>query len=180
MSAATNIVKHVVLAGCAALPIILLVSFHVTLHHGTECAESCGQWSVPDLEAIRVRIQVDSTMLRYIDDEAKDEHNDGLLSGWTMLLPSGRLAHRSQLQYYAQVFVTIGKPAIEPLAKWVMSDNLATRYIAIYSLESITQVEYGHSYFDLDATGNNRRSMLRLCLAERQQTGKVRGKPSWR
>src|SRR5438067_1492230 len=76
--------------------------------------------------------------------------------GWEMDLPSGRTVARSTLQTNARVLIALGPDAVPPLLPWVMNDNPALRYVAIYSLEQITGEKPYLPYFDQTNSGENR------------------------
>ena len=84
------------------------------------------------------------------------EHISPVQDGWEMELPSGRAVARSELQTEARVLIALGPDAVPYLLPWVMNDNLALRYVAIYALEQITgEIPY-LAYFDHADHGENR------------------------
>ncbi len=68
--------------------------------------------------------------------------------GWEVDLPSGRKVARSALQTQARALITLGPDAVPHLLHWVLNDNLALRYVAIYALEQITREKPYLPYFD--------------------------------
>jgi hypothetical protein len=61
-------------------------------------------------------------------------------SGWLMNLPSGRQVSRSYLDEQADPIILLGAPAVPRLIRWVRSEHLHVRYIAIHSLKEITGI----------------------------------------
>ena len=79
-----------------------------------------------------------------------------LESGWMMTLPSGREVTRSFLQEQAEQVILLGEEATPYLFDWVMNDNLAVRYIAVWSLQQITGLSPHISHFDKEDSIGNR------------------------
>ena len=71
-----------------------------------------------------------------------------LESGWEMPLSTGEKVVRSRLQAEAQPLILIGAQAVPDLLPWVMTDDLAARYVALYALEQITGEKPYVPYFD--------------------------------
>jgi len=84
------------------------------------------------------------------------------LSGWLMTLPSGREVHRSVLQDQATKLIVLGPEAVPLLFEWVMHENLAIRYVAVYSLQKITGISGSIGYFDTQDKGASREKAIRL------------------
>lgn len=81
-------------------------------------------------------------------------------SGWEMSLPSGRTVTRSMLQAEARVLIALERDAVPHLLPHVMNDNLALRYVAIYTLEQITEEKPYLYYFDqADQEGQRARAI---------------------
>jgi hypothetical protein len=76
--------------------------------------------------------------------------------GWQMDLPSGRTVARSTLQAEAGALIALGRDAVPHLLPWVMNDQTALRYVAIYALEQITGQTPHIPYFDRADSGGNR------------------------
>jgi len=76
--------------------------------------------------------------------------------GWEVDLPSGRTVARSTLQSEARALIALGPNAVPHLLPWVMNDNPALRYVAIYTLEQITREKPYVPYFDQADHGENR------------------------
>jgi hypothetical protein len=76
--------------------------------------------------------------------------------GWEVDLPSGRTVARSTLQAEARVLIGVGPDAVPHLLPWVMNDNPALRYVAIYALEQITGEKPYLPYFNQADHGENR------------------------
>jgi hypothetical protein len=70
------------------------------------------------------------------------------INGSAWLGPSGNLIHRNTLQEAAGPIIAMGKPAVPCLLKWVRHREWYVRYVAIYSLEKITQQETMAQYHD--------------------------------
>ena len=70
-----------------------------------------------------------------------------LESGWEMCLPDGQIVYRSRVQAEARPLIARGQKAVPYLFGWVMSDNLALRYVALYALQQITGKKPYVSYF---------------------------------
>ncbi|MGB0384085.1 MAG: hypothetical protein ACPGWR_04595 [Ardenticatenaceae bacterium] len=70
-----------------------------------------------------------------------------LESGWEMCLPAGQVVYRSTLQAEARPLIAQGKEAVPYLFGWVMNENLALRYVALYALQQITGKKPYVSYF---------------------------------
>jgi len=68
--------------------------------------------------------------------------------GWEVDLPSGRTVARSELQAEAGALIALGPDAVPCLLPWVMNDDPALRYVAIYALEQITGEKPHLPYFD--------------------------------
>ena len=86
--------------------------------------------------------------------------NERLHSGGLMTLPDGTAVRWSDLQDSARPFIEKGKVTVPHLFKWVMHENLAIRYIAIYALEEITGVGYRTPYYLVDADGSERTAAI--------------------
>ena len=70
--------------------------------------------------------------------------------------PRAELLPVSELQTEARVLIALGPDAVPYLLPWVMNDNLALRYVAVYALEQITgEIPY-LAYFDHADHGENR------------------------
>jgi hypothetical protein len=69
-------------------------------------------------------------------------------SGWEVSLPSGKTVTRSTLQAEAAVLIELGPDAVPYLLPYVMNDNRALRYVAIYTLEQLTGEKPYLPYFD--------------------------------
>jgi hypothetical protein len=82
--------------------------------------------------------------------------------GWEMELPSGKTIARSTLQAEAGTLVALGPDAVPRLLVWVMHDNPALRYVAIYALERITGEKPYLPYFDQDDRGENRNRAIEV------------------
>jgi hypothetical protein len=113
-----------------------------------------------DQRRLRAETFVNDLFLRYVAGDFPDDPSP-LLSGWTMPHPSGESISRSRLQYYAKPIIAMRAGAAPHLFRWVMADNPAVRYIAVYSLERITGIKYGTSYFDPDPDGTARNRAIR-------------------
>ena len=94
-----------------------------------------------------IRNKVDHIFQRLTVGELSKE-DSVLQSGWEVSLPSGRFVTRSKLQAEARLLVALGPDAIPHLLPHVMNNNLALRYVAIYTLEKITKEKPCLSYFD--------------------------------
>ena len=70
-----------------------------------------------------------------------------LESGWQMCLPNGQVVYRSTLQTLARPLIAQGRQAVPYLFTWVMNENLALRYVALYALQQITGKKPYVSYF---------------------------------
>ena len=70
-----------------------------------------------------------------------------LESGWQMCLPDGQVVYRSTLQVEARPLIAQGKEAVPYLFTWVMNENFALRYVALYALQQITGKKPYVSYF---------------------------------
>lgn len=68
-------------------------------------------------------------------------------SGWEMALSTGQKVARSRLQAEAQPLILMGSKVVPDLLPWVMSDDLAARYVALYALEQITGEKPHVPYF---------------------------------
>jgi hypothetical protein len=71
-----------------------------------------------------------------------------LESGWEMTLSTGEKVVRSRLQAEAQPLILMGPHAVPDLLPWVMNEDLAARYVALYALEQITGEKPFVPYFD--------------------------------
>jgi hypothetical protein len=81
-------------------------------------------------------------------------------SGWEMTLSTGDKVARSRLQAEAQPLILMGAEAVPHLLPWVMSDDLAARYVALYTLEQITGEKPYVPYFDqADEEGNREKAI---------------------
>ena len=91
--------------------------------------------------------------------EGKFDDVPGIISeaGWKMPLASGRIVTRSFLQKQAFAVIALGREAVPCLFKWVMHDDPAIRYIAIYSLQEITGLKPYVPYFDSGKDSKNYR-----------------------
>jgi hypothetical protein len=76
--------------------------------------------------------------------------------GWEVKLTSGKSVARSTLQEEARSLIELGLDAVPYLLPWVMNDNPALRYVAIYTLEQITGKKPYLPYFDEVDHGENR------------------------
>jgi hypothetical protein len=106
------------------------------------------------------RARVGQTVDRLLTDNLHERWRRpsklGLASGWAISLPSGRLIRRDTLQHQAEPIIALGKEAVPHLFKWVQSDNLAVRFIAVYALEQITGLESHVPTFDQEDRAGNR------------------------
>lgn len=83
-----------------------------------------------------------------------------LESGWEMPLSTGEKVVRSRLQAEAQPLILMGAQAVPDLLPWVMTDDLAARYVALYALEQITGENPYVPYFDrADMEGHREKAM---------------------
>ncbi len=62
----------------------------------------------------------------------------------------------------AAPIIAYGGKAVPHLFKWVMSENLAVRYIAIYSLQQITGLSPYVPYFDKEDQAGNREKAIKI------------------
>jgi hypothetical protein len=60
--------------------------------------------------------------------------------GVMVRLPSGNEVKTDFLKRQAKPVIELGPQSVPYLTKWVRSDNVGVRYIAIYSLEEITNI----------------------------------------
>lgn len=74
--------------------------------------------------------------------------------GWEVDLPSGRTVARSTLQAEATALIAIGPDAVPHLLSWVVNENPALRYMAIYALEQITGEKSHLPYLHQSDQGN--------------------------
>ena len=70
-----------------------------------------------------------------------------LESGWEMTLSTGEKVVRSRLQAEAQPLISMGAQALPDLLPWVMNEDLAARYVALYALAQITGEKPHVPYF---------------------------------
>jgi hypothetical protein len=82
--------------------------------------------------------------------------------GWEVDLPSGRTVARLTLQAEAGSLIALGPDAVPHLLKWVVHDNPALRYVAIYALEQITGEKPYLPYFDQDDHGGYRNRAIEV------------------
>ena len=81
-------------------------------------------------------------------------------SGWEMTLSNGDKVARSTLQAEAQPLLAMGAEAVPDLLPWVMTDDLAARYVAVFALEEITGEKPFVPYFDqADAEGSRQKAI---------------------
>jgi hypothetical protein len=62
-------------------------------------------------------------------------------NGWTMKNLKGQGLSRSDLQYMAEPLISMGRPAVPQLMRWVEDEDITIQYIARYSLKAITNVD---------------------------------------
>lgn len=99
--------------------------------------------------------KIDRIFTEFQNEKFIEEKEITAESGWIMTLPSGRTVTRSFLVTQATPIITFGNDAVPYLFNWVMSDNLAVQFIAVYSLQQITGLSPYISHFDkVDSTGN--------------------------
>lgn len=91
---------------------------------------------------------VDALLAQYQKESFAEPTRPVLMSGWMMTLASGRKVSRSFLQAQADPIIKCGRAAVPVLCRWVMSDDLHVRYIAVYSLQKITRLHPFVGYFD--------------------------------
>ncbi len=77
-------------------------------------------------------------VFRQLMEEGFDVSSSEPDSGWQMSLPSGKVVLRSNLQAVAQPLIDLGPDAVPLLLPWVESEELALRYVAIYTLQQIS------------------------------------------
>jgi hypothetical protein len=77
----------------------------------------------------------------YFPDFLKPRRTITVESGYMISLPSGDVVRTGFLQTQAKPIIDLGPEAVPFLVNWVRSDNRSVRYIAIYSLEKITNVK---------------------------------------
>ena len=81
-------------------------------------------------------------------------------SGWEMPLSTGEKVERSRLQAEAQPLIRMGAEAVPDLLTWVMNDDLAARYVALYALEQITGEKPFIPYFaETDPEGHREKAV---------------------
>jgi len=103
--------------------------------------------------------QIDEVLQRIANGELSAPSSP-VQSGWEMTLSTGDKVARSTLQAEAEPLLLIGAEAVPYLLPWVMSDDLATRYVALYALEQITGEKSYVPYFDqADDAGNRKKAI---------------------
>lgn len=85
-------------------------------------------------------------------------------SGWAMALPSGKEVPRSFLVRQADTVISFGTEAVPYLFRWVMSDILHLRYIAVYSLEQITGIAQPVPIFEKKDPDDNRQKAIKIWM----------------
>lgn len=98
----------------------------------------------------------------FIEEKFQEQIGITEESGWLMTLPSGRQVPRSFLQRQAVPIIAIGREAVPHLFNWVMYDNLAIQYIAIYSLQEITGIKPMIPYFYRDGHCKEKEKAIQL------------------
>lgn len=98
-----------------------------------------------------VKKEVNAVFCRLAAGELSDS-GARLESGWEMSLPTGRIVSRERLQAEAAPLIVLGQSAIPDLFSWVMNQNLALRYVALYALQQISGETPSVPYFKPDAT----------------------------
>jgi hypothetical protein len=88
------------------------------------------------------------TVFRHLASGNFSKSTDLEESGWEMQLPSGGFVVRSMLQAEASPLIAAGPKVVPHLIPWVLNDNLALRYVAVYALEQITGEKSDVAYFD--------------------------------
>jgi hypothetical protein len=78
---------------------------------------------------------------RYIPGFLKPRQTFTAESGVLVSLPSGNQVRTGFLERQARPIIDLGPDSVPYLCRWVRSDNHGVRFIAIYSLESITNVK---------------------------------------
>jgi len=103
--------------------------------------------------------QIDQILQRVAAGELSDP-TTLVQSGWEMTLSTGEKVARSRLQAEAQPLILMGAEAVPDLLPWVMNEDLAARYVALYALEQITGEKPYVPYFDqADAEGHREKAM---------------------
>ena len=103
--------------------------------------------------------QIDQVLQRVANGELSAP-SSMVQSGWEMTLSTGDKVARSTLQAEAQPLILLGAAALPHLLPWVMNDDLATRYVALYALEQITGEKPYVPYFDqADEAGNREKAV---------------------
>ncbi len=110
----------------------------------------------------QMKRKVDSIFTNYQKEKFIDNKDIYIESGWNMELLSGRIVTRSFLMNQAAPVITLGSNAVPFLFSWVMNDNLAVRYIAVYALQQITGLNPFISHFDKEDAANNREKAIKI------------------
>ena len=102
---------------------------------------------------------IQATFTQLAAGELRD--SDSLIQeGWEMTLPSGKAVTRSTLQEEAAALIDVGPEAVPHLLAYVLQDNAALRYVAVYALEQITGQKAYRPYFDaVEAKGKRARAV---------------------
>ena len=138
------------------LTIFLLICFMVV----TECTGEVMTKKSEKEDQQNIEEKIDRIFMGFLNEEFFEQEGVTPDSGWVMLLPSGREVTRSFLMNQASPVIVYGDEAVPHLFKWVMNENLAVRYIAIYSLQQITGLSPYTPYFDKeDRTGNRQKAI---------------------
>jgi hypothetical protein len=106
-------------------------------------------------------VEIDRAFLDLQDGRLHGTDGPHMVSGWQMPLPTGVIVSRSDLITEAQPFIARGKAAAPRLIKWVWSSSVAIRFVSIYSLECITGISAGMSYFAVDEQGDERHAAIK-------------------
>ena len=104
--------------------------------------EALKKLGVPEDEIKEAKLKAIIDMLfNNFMDERFIEPRFPISDGWEMPLPSGKVIFMSDLREQAEPIIACGPDAVPHLFQWLKTDSLHVRYIAVYSLEQITEID---------------------------------------
>lgn len=112
------------------------------------------------MNVMTIKHKIDSLFVDFENEKFIQDTGLVAQAGWMMTLPLGGEVSRSFLMTQADTIISFGKDAVPFLFQWVMSDVLAVRYIAIYSLQQITGLKPAIPIFDKEDAARNREKAI--------------------
>lgn len=114
---------------------------------------------------VTLKDKIDTTFKNYLNGIYPPLKRNRSYGGWTIKLPNGFGGTvRGILQYYAEPLISLGADAIPYILPWIGSKEPSIKYIAIYSLEKIMDIDLNLSVFDVENVKEKEMSAVCQCI----------------